>query len=205
MIILEPSFEILTPINKAEIYKKLELAGRVCYKSENLITEDSATKFVEKIAQRHHESVLEHHSITVKFITDRGVSQETIRHRLASYSQESTRYCSYNKDKFSNQISVIKPDNIKEGSSEYNMWKSTCEACEMGYFALLNNGVTPENARSVLPTCLKTEIVVTANLREWKHIFEMRCAEAAHPDIRKIMIPLRDEFRRVMPEIFGEE
>lgn len=203
MKIIEPCYEILTPINTAEIYKKLELAGRVCYKSENLITEDSAKKFVEKIAQRHHESVLEHHSITVKFITDRGISHEIVRHRLASFSQESTRYCAYNKDKFDNEITVVRPSNLND--NQFEIWRKTCEDAEKAYFKLLNSESTPEIARSVLPTCLKTEIVVTANLREWKHIFKMRCSEAAHPDIRKIMIPLRDEFVKAMPEIFKDK
>ncbi len=198
--IIEPSFEILTPINGEQILKHIELCGRVCYKSENLTTEDSAKRFVEKIAQRDHQSVLEHFDITVKFITDRGISHEIVRHRLASFSQESTRYCAYNKDKFGNEITVIKPSNLND--EQYKLWKAGIEDAEMVYFQLLNNGSTPEIARSVLPTCLKTELVVTANLREWKHIFEMRCAEAAHPDIRKIMIPLREEFRKLIPVIF---
>lgn len=198
--IIEPSFEILTPINGEQILKHIELCGRVCYKSENLITEDSAKRFVEKITQRNHQSVLEHFNITVKFITDRGISHEIVRHRLASFSQESTRYCAYNKDKFGNEITVIRASNLND--EQYKLWKVGIEDAEMVYFQLLDNGSTPEIARSVLPTCLKTELVVTANLREWKHIFEMRCAEAAHPDIRKIMIPLREEFRKLIPVIF---
>lgn len=200
--IIEPSFEILTPINGEQILKHIELCGRVCYKSENLITEDSAKRFVEKITQRNHQSVLEHFSITVKFITDRGISHEIVRHRLASFSQESSRYCSYNKDKFGNEITVIRPSNLND--EQYKLWKAGIEDAEMVYFQLLNNGSTPEIARSVLPTCTKTELIVTANLREWKHIFEMRCSEAAHPDVRKIMIPLREEFRKLIPVIFDE-
>ena len=497
--IIEPSFEILTPIDGEQILKHIELCGRVCYKSENLITEDSAKHFVEKIKQRDHQSVLEHFSITVKFITDRGISHEIVRHRLASFSQESSRYCvaadtsikfksprvkmtikqlyenmkntkngswkrleiaqanentglvdytkiknvfyngekptlsiktrlgyeltctddheiytpngyirlkdlkvgdkiyvngkkvdrplyqdydwlyhqnitlnktfkqigeefgfndstlkkwrgklnipkkgtgyfnvgrspwnkgisekddprmvilanalrkyhhcghrndkilkedtceyskwkkdkceicgktadlevhhldenrmnnyesnlitvceschsrihhksllmiyadeitdireagiksvydievssnyhnynangiivhncSYNKDKFGHEITVIRPSNLND--DQYKLWKTAIEDAELMYFQLLNNGSTPEIARSVLPTCTKTELIVTANLREWKHIFEMRCSEAAHPDVRKIMIPLREEFRKQIPVIF---
>lgn len=200
--IIEPSFEILTPIDGEQILKHIELCGRVCYKSENLITEDSAKRFVEKITQRNHQSVLEHFSITVKFITDRGISHEIVRHRLASFSQESSRYCSYNKDKFGNEITVIRPSNLND--EQYKLWKAGIEDAELVYFQLLNNGSTPEIARSVLPTCTKTELIVTANLREWKHIFEMRCSEAAHPDVRKIMIPLREEFKKLIPVIFDE-
>lgn len=198
--IIEPSFEILTPIDGEQILKHIELCGRVCYKSENLITEDSAKQFVEKIKQRDHQSVLEHFSITVKFITDRGISHEIVRHRLASFSQESSRYCAYNKDKFGHEITVIRPSNLND--DQYKLWKTAIEDAELMYFQLLNNGSTPEIARSVLPTCTKTELIVTANLREWKHIFEMRCSEAAHPDVRKIMIPLREEFRKRIPVIF---
>ena len=198
--IIEPSFEILTPIDGEQILKHIELCGRVCYKSENLITEDSAKQFVEKIKQRDHQSVLEHFSITVKFITDRGISHEIVRHRLASFSQESSRYCAYNKNKFGHEITVIRPSNLND--DQYKLWKTAIEDAELMYFQLLNNGSTPEIARSVLPACTKTELMVTANLREWKHIFEMRCSEAAHPDVRKIMIPLREEFRKQIPVIF---
>lgn len=198
--IIEPSFEILTPIDGEQILKHIELCGRVCYKSENLITEDSAKQFVEKIKQRDHQSVLEHFDITVKFVTDRGISHEIVRHRLASFSQESTRYCAYSKNKFGHEITVIRPSNLND--NQYKLWKTAIEDAELMYFQLLNNGSTPEIARSVLPTCTKTELIVTANLREWKHIFEMRCSEAAHPDVRKIMIPLREEFRKRIPVIF---
>ena len=198
--IIEPSFEILTPIDGESVLKHIELCGRVCYKSENLITDDSAKQFVKVIKERDHQSVLEHFSISVRFITDRGISHEIVRHRLASFSQESSRYCSYNKDKFGNEITVIRPSNLTE--AQYRLWKATVEAAEISYFQLLNDGSTPEIARSVLPTCTKTELIVTANLREWKHIFDMRCSNAAHPDVRKIMIPLREEFRKQIPVIF---
>lgn len=198
--IIEPSFEILTPIDGESVLKHIELCGRVCYKSENLITDDSAKRFVKVIKERDHQSVLEHFSVSVRFITDRGISHEIVRHRLASFSQESSRFCSYNKDKFGNEITVIRPSNLTE--AQYRLWKATVEAAEMSYFQLLNDGSTPEIARSILPTCTKTELIVTANLREWKHIFDMRCSNAAHPDVRKIMIPLREEFRKQIPIIF---
>ena len=136
----------------------------------------------------------------MKFITNSGISHEIVRHRLASFSQESSRYCAYNKNKFGHEITVIRPSNLND--DQYTLWKTAIEDAELMYFQLLNNGSTPEIARSVLPTCTKTELMVTANLREWKHIFEMRCSEAAHPDVRKIMIPLREEFRKQIPVIF---
>lgn len=186
--------------------KIIELAGRVCYKSEDKITDESASAFVAKIRSINHESVLEHGSISVHFICDRGVSHELVRHRIASFSQESTRYCNYSKDKFGNEITVIEPcffTNI-EDSYQYAVWQSSCEWAEKAYFNLINSGAKPQEARSVLPNSLKTEIVVTANPREWRHIFRLRCAEAAHPQMREIMIPLKETFANSWPSIFGD-
>ncbi|MBD5398388.1 FAD-dependent thymidylate synthase [bacterium] len=200
--IVKPRYEILTPINGEEILKLIELAGRTCYKSNDLITPDSAKGFVERIAKRGHESVIEHYNITVRFICNRGFTHELVRHRLAAYSQESTRYCNYTKDKFGSEITVIKPFEIEENTKEFDLWKSAMENAEKSYMAMMENGSKPENARGVLPIDIKTEIVITTNLREWKHIFELRTSKAAHPSMRELMIPLLKEFQSKIPVIF---
>jgi len=145
---------------------------------------------------------MEHAGFSVKFICDRGVTHELVRHRLAAYSQESTRHCNYSKDKFNREITVIRPLFFEEGSLKYKHWKRACKDTENAYFDLLDAGASPQEARSVLPNSLKTEIVMTANLREWKHVFAMRCSDKAHPQIRQVMIPLRDEVTKILPEIF---
>ena len=166
--------------------KFIERVGRTCYKSEDKITEDSesAKRFVRMLIERGHEAMLEHSILTVRFIVDRGISHEIVRHRIASYAQESTRYCNYSKDKFSNEITVIRPVDIQEGTPEYRDWLEAMEAAEKYYFALLADGCKPQTARSVLPTCTKTEIMVTMNLREWRQFLRLRSDEAAHPDIQ---------------------
>ena len=205
MKIINPSFEILTPVDREAILKLIELAGRTCYKSEGAIHEGSAGPFVSKIANVFkHESVIEHASMTVKFVCDRGVTHELVRHRLAAYSQESTRYCNYSKDKFGQEITVIKPLFFGEETPMYSIWEASCKEAEVAYFALLDLGRSPQEARSVLPNSLKTEIVMTANLREWKHVFRLRCSDKAHPQIREIMVPLRDHMMDVLPEIFDQ-
>ena len=185
-----------------EVLKNIEYAGRTCYKSENKITEDSAKIFVKMLLNRGHESPLEHSAITVKFICDRGISHEIVRHRLASYCQESTRYCNYSKDGFNNEITVIAPSELQPNTIEYDIWEKTCEATEAAYFRLLELGCTPQNARSVLPNSLKTELIMTANVREWRKFFELRTSVAAHPDMRKIARNLQEEFREHFPILF---
>ena len=202
MRIVSASFELLSFTSDLETL--IERAGRVCYKSEDKITADSSTKFIQTICKNKHESVLEHGSIIVKIICDRGVSHELVRHRLASFSQESTRYCNYSKDKFGKEITVIEPCFSTWDTILRDIWKESCEQAEVYYFKLLEMGATPQEARSVLPSSLKTEIVITANLREWLHIFKMRTAKEAHPQMREIMIPLQKEFQLNWPSIFGE-
>lgn len=204
MKIINAEYEMLTPINREEILKAIEIAGRVCYKSEEHITETSASEFVRMLVKRKHEAMIEHSSMTVKFICDRGVSHEIVRHRIASYGQESTRYCNYNKDKFGNEITVIRPLFYDEGTEKYDTWKLSCELAEKCYFKLLNTGSSPQEARSVLPNSLKTEIVVTMNMREWRHFFKLRTASAAHPQMREITIPLLNELKEKLPELFED-
>jgi thymidylate synthase (FAD) len=237
MKLIKPSYEILSDINTSDILKKIEIAGRTCYKSENKIDETSAEEFVEMILNRGHESVIEHRSLTVKFICDRGVSHELVRHRLSSFSQESTRYCNYSKDKFDNQLTFIIPewfdksrftpdvyevDNwdtlgpIIRNSSGTNMhfadikehrWALHMLWSERMYKYLtdpVDNKWRPEQARSVLPNSLKTEIVVTSNLRHWREIFRQRTAKVAHPQMRELMIPLLEELKVKIPIIFDD-
>lgn len=204
MKIIKPSAEIMSATSDLE--KCIEFSGRVCYKSEDKIADDSACAFVSKIRSINHESVLEHGAITVKFICDRGVSHELVRHRIASFSQESTRYCNYSKDKFGNELTVIDPrGGFPEMSSEmFSQWRMAMRFAEERYFYLTNLGAKAQLARDVLPNSLKTEIVMTTNPREWRHVFKLRCAEAAHPQMREVMLPLRAEFAKCWPALFGD-
>lgn len=204
MNIIKPSVEILTQINGEEILKHIEKTGRVCYKSEDKITSDSAKKFITDIIKRGHEAVIEHYNISVKFICDRGVTHEIVRHRIASYAQESTRYCNYSKDKFGNEITVIQPLFWNEDSFEYQYWKNAMQDAERHYFELLKLGASPQEARSVLPNSLKTEIVITMNLREWRHFFKLRIAKAAHPQMREVANMLFKEIKENIPVIFDD-
>ena len=204
MKIISPSFEILTPLDGKTILKHIELCGRVCYKSEDKITDTSAAAFVAGIIRRDHEAVLEHFNITIKFICDRGVSHELVRHRLASYCQESTRYCNYSKEGFGGEITVIRPAFLVEGTRAFASWRGACEAAERSYFSLLEWGCSPQEARSVLPNSLKTEVVMTANLREWRHFFKLRTAPAAHPQMREVAIPLLHRMQELIPTVFDD-
>lgn len=202
MRVIEPGFEIVTPIDRDAVYRHIELCGRVCYKSEGKIDEGSAERLIRSMLARGHESPIEHYSVSVRIICDRGVSHEWVRHRVASYSQESTRYCNYSKDKFGGEITFIKPAKLCPGSPEHAAWVRAMENAEKSYFELLNMGVAPETARSVLPNSLKTEFICTMNLREWRHFFSLRTAPAAHPDMRAVAEPLYEEFKRLLPVFF---
>ena len=204
MKIIKPSIDILTPIEGTEILKHIELCGRVCYKSEEKISEGSAETFIANIIKRGHEAVLEHYDITVKFICDRGVSHEIVRHRLASYCQESTRYCNYSKEGFGKEITVIAPCYLEPGTEGWSLWQLSCTQAEKAYFDLLNWGCTPQEARAVLPNSLKTEVVMTANIREWRHFLKLRTSRAAHPQMREAAILLRTELERLLPGLFGD-
>lgn len=204
MNIINAGYEIMTPINGSEILKHIEKCGRVCYKSEDKITEDSAQIFCKNIIKRGHEAVLEHYSFTVKFIVDRGVSHEIVRHRLASYCQESTRYCNYSKDKFGTEITVIKPCFLDKEDKKYSIWINSMKNAEQSYFKAINEGATPQEARSVLPNSLKTEVVMTANLREWRHFLKLRTSQYAHPQIREVAIPLLKELQLKIPILFDD-
>lgn len=197
MKIINASYSIETPIDGKQILKRIEKAGRTCYKSEDRITAESAEAFIQKLIERGHESVLEHESLTVRFICDRGVSHEIVRHRLASYSQESQRYVRYNDD-----IEFINPH--MPNAKAHEAWQELCERAEETYRELLSYGVQPQQARSVLPNSTKTEIVMTANLREWRHFLKLRTAKAAHPQMRELTVPLLKELQERIPVIFDD-
>lgn len=208
MKVVEPSFTIELPSSKEEavgLLKSIEAAGRVCYKTEDFRltdSDDSYKKFCANLIKRQHFSVIEHASMRVRIVTDRGVSHEIVRHRIATISQESSRYCRYDQNRFGNQISVIRPPGL-EGVNE-KIWLDHVQYSEKSYMELLANGVTPEIARSVLPTCLKTEIVMTANLREWRLIFQLRTSAVAHPQMRSLMIDGLNKAKELFPIIFDD-
>lgn len=204
MKIIKPSVEFITPIRGDIILKRLEECGRVCYKSEDKITDTSSHGFVRRIIESGHEAVLEHCSFTVKFTVDRGVSHEIVRHRLASYCQESTRYCNYSNDKFDNQITVIEPCFLPKGTKAYDEWEYLCERAEISYFWLLGWGLTAQEARAVLPNSLKTEVVMTANIREWRHFLKLRCSKRAHPQMREVALQLLSEVKELIPVCFDD-
>ncbi|WP_418389371.1 FAD-dependent thymidylate synthase [Acidaminococcus intestini] len=204
MKIINADVEFITPIDGAAILKRLEQCGRVCYKSEAKITDTSAPAFVAGIIKRGHEAVLEHCSFTVKFICDRGVSHEIVRHRVASYCQESTRYCNYSKEGFGSEITVIKPCFLHPYTDGFNLWEEGCLFAEQTYFNLLECGCSPQEARSVLPNSLKTEVVMTANIREWRHFLKLRCSPAAHPQMREVALILLDKLHSLIPVCFDD-
>ena len=198
--IVNAGFVIEDEIDGEKILKNIERAGRTCYKSEDKITSDSSKKFVAMIIKSGHDSVIEHEKVTVRVICDRGVTHEFVRHRIGSYSQESTRYCNYK----SKGIKFIKPLFFEEDSEKYKLWQKAMENTADIYNLLIASGATPQEARSVLPNSLKTEIVVTFNLREWKHFFRLRCSKKAHPQMREVSVPLLREFKRLIPIIFDD-
>ena len=206
MRIVKPSFEIInmTGGSPFELLKVIEQAGRVCYKSEDKITMDSHEKFIKSIINRGHEAVIEHGVVTCKIICDRGVTHEIVRHRLASYCQESTRYCNYSQDKFDNEITVIEPCFWTKDSKAYKTWAQACNWAESWYFDLLLEGATPQEARAVLPNSLKTEIVMTMNIREWRHFFKLRCSPAAHPQMREVAKMGLQQMYEALPLLFGD-
>ena len=238
MKLIKPYFEVMTPINGEEILKQIELATRTCYKSEDKIeyedlidtgvasfsvirdyTAISARPLIKMLIAKGHEAMLEFGSnLTVKFVCDRGVSHELVRHRIASFAQESTCYCNYGKDE---HITFIIPcwftDEYSELMSYLNgyfdngmphkgvvIWLDHMNKCEREYNELITLGWQPQEARSVLPNSLKTEINVSANIREWRHIFKLRTAKTAHPQMRELMIPLLSEFKSKIPILFDD-
>lgn len=188
------------------IIQNLERIARVCYQSEEKMTRDgeSARRMMRTLIENGHEAMLEHEKLTVLFTCDRGISHELVRHRMASFAQESTRYCNYSKGKFGHEVTFIRPCFLDNSSRAYNDWTRTIVECEQRYFDMLEAGCKPEEARDVLPTSLKTQVVVTANMREWRHILKLRCAKDAHPQMKELMIPLLMELKRRIPVLFDD-
>lgn len=210
MRIVKPEWRIvaLTEADPTRLMQHLEAMGRICYQSEDAITENSYTEFLKKIIKRGHEAVLEHSTVTAVVICDRGVSHEVVRHRVASYCQESTRYCNYSKGKFGEEITVVEPPFFEPGSSQYEVWARACDQAESAYFDLLIRGATPQEARSVLPNSLKTQLAITMNIREWRHFFRLRCGKGAHPQMIELackgLVEFYDDFPCLFEDIYQE-
>lgn len=235
MKLIKPSVEIEGEIDGHKILKHIEKIGRVCYKSEDKITEDSSRIFVQNVIKRGHLSVIEHQNISVRFIIDRAISHELVRHRTCSFSQESTRYVNYNKKEMEfilppwvsdipageYELSNVKINGcnvLEKYPKEYEerltqlpevnknqvVWLMALLNSEFYYNELIKAGWKPEEARSVLPNSLKTEIVMTTNLREYRHIFELRTSKAAHPQMREIMMVLLEKFKKAIPIVFDD-
>ena len=201
MKIVEQSAILLYCTSRPE--ERIERAGRTCYKSEDRITAASSGQFVRHLVESGHHAMLEHATASFLIVTDRGISHEIVRHRIASYAQESTRYCNYSKDKFDNEITVIKPPALDSTYVEVR-WHNAMLEAEKAYFALIDQHIPPEIARSVLPTCLKTELVMTANLREWRHFITLRGSHDAHPQIRKIAGLVYIQLHALAPNVFDD-
>lgn len=203
MQIIKP--KVLVPAQQLDegVIKRLERYARVCYKSEDSAGAFNDPYFLKNLITRGHESVIEHEKVTVMFITDRGVSHELVRHRVGSYSQESTRYCNYGKGKYGSEITVIEPFFFK-GKDSYRTWEAACRNAEQSYLALIGSNCTAQEARSVLPNSLKTEIVATFNFREWRHFFRLRASAASHPQMKQIAIPLLLRFCEKLGVLFDD-
>ena len=202
MKIVKP-YVIVEKFDGTQIMKRIERACRTCYRSEGKITEDSYKNLIKNCLNRGHESVLEHEKVTVRIYNDIGSYKDLTRHRFASFSVESTRYCSYDKDKYGNEISFMDPVYI-EDEKVYEVWKKTMQDIENSYLEMKKLGATTDMCRNILPHSTAAEYTMTANIREWKHIFELRANNHVHPAIRQVMIPLLKYFKEQMPDIFGD-
>jgi len=221
MKIINAGYEEMMPVDGLFLLKQIEFAGRVCYKSEEKITDDSCFKFVRTLIKRGHEAMLEHGpNLSVKFITDRGVTHEIVRHRLFSFAQESTRYCNYGGDDitfilpcwFHDKYFEVCNGEIISSVEESKMWIdgpelvwfSSMLQAEDAYQKLIKQNWTPQQARSVLPNSLKTEIIVTGNIRQWRHFFKLRSAKNAHPQMQEIACALLKDWKEKYPVVFED-
>ena len=204
---IKPYTQIYKDFDGQKVLQKIEAAARTCYKSEGKIQEGSAAKLVAGLIKSGHEAMLEHASVTVKFVVDRGISHELVRHRLASFAQESTRYCNYSNDDFGSEITFIIPDYLEYKSEGWNIWKESMKQAEDAYFKMLDFGLSPQQARAVLPNSLKTEVVMTANLREWRHFFKLRALGTTgkpHPQMLEVAVPLLEDMKNLIPVVFDD-
>lgn len=199
--------QIYNDFDGQKMLEKIEQVARTCYKSEGKIQEGSAAKMVASLIKSGHEAMLEHASVTVKFVVDRGISHELVRHRLASFAQESTRYCNYSKDDFGSEITFIIPEYLEYKSEGWNIWKESMKQAEDAYFKMLDFGLSPQQARAVLPNSLKTEVVMTANLREWRHFFKLRALGTTgkpHQQMLEVTVPLLEDMKNLIPVVFDD-
>ena len=207
MKVIEPSYSFLGDIDGVAMLQKIEIAKRICYQSEDRITQDSYLASAADLIARGHEAMLEHASISVLFTIDRGVANEVTRHRIASFAQSSTRYCNFSQDKFGNEITVIRPCFLRNGTVAYDEWYEACAVAEQKYFSLLRIGMKPEEARDVLPISTMTKLVMTANLREWRHFFKLRAVGTTgkpHPQMLQVTVPLLGDFKKIIPVVFND-
>ena len=204
--IIEPSVEIVSEINSDKMLKQIEKCARNCYKSENNITEDttSAVKMIGKLIEMGHTAMIEFADVIVNLHCDVGVYKDLTRHRHCSFAIESTRYCNYSKGKFGNEISVIKPCNMDENSGIYHTWLKAMNDMERAYMQMAEIGATPDQLRMILPHSTAASVMMKANVREWRHIFNLRCAKAAHPSVRQIMLMTLNEFHNKIPVLFDD-
>ena len=201
MRLVEPWIKVEN-FDGVKIMKRIERACRTCYRSEDKISEESYKNLLTNCLNRGHESVLEHEKITVRIYSDIGTYKDLTRHRFASFSVESTRYCSYNKDKYGNEIAVVNPVYM-EDKEVFETWKKAIEDMEKAYMKMKELGASTDMCREILPHSTAAEYTMTANIREWKHILELRTTNHVHPAIRQVLIPLLLLFKEQMPEIFG--
>lgn len=204
---IKPYTQIYLDFDGNKIIEKIEAIARTCYKSEGKIKEGSAEKMVKALVKNEHLAMIEHAYVTVKFVCDRGISHEIVRHRIASFAQESTRYCNYSKDDFGSEITFIIPEYIAYGSEGFKIWKEQMKSAEKAYFDLLEFGLTAQEARAVLPNSTKTELIMTANLREWIHFFKLRVegiTGTPHPQMLEIAVPLLQDLKKLIPIIFDD-
>lgn len=204
---IRPYTQIYLDFDGQKVLQKIEAVARTCYKSEGKIAEGTAEKMVRGLIKSGHEAMLEHVSVTVKFVCDRGVSHELVRHRVASFAQESTRYCNYSKDDFGGEITFILPFFLNYGTPGFKVWKEQMKSAEKAYFDMLDIGHTPQEARSVLPNSLKTEVNMTYNLREWRWFFKLRAAGITgtpHPQMLEVAVPLLQDMKKLIPVIFDD-
>jgi thymidylate synthase (FAD) len=207
MKIIAPSFALYPDLTGTQALEKIERIARTCYKSEDKIAPGSAEKIVRALIRGGHLAMLEHVSLTVKFVTQRSFTHELVRHRLCAFAQESQRYCAYEGEKFGGEVVFCRPAALEPGSPAYVQWEQACAAAEQAYLALRAQGVPPEVAREVLPNSAKTELWITANLREWRHIFQLRAlGVTGRPDPRmlELMPALLEEVKQHYPVFFDD-
>lgn len=211
MNVIDPYYEILTPISdySYEELRRIERTARICYKSTRKDGDkplESAKRMVKMLIDNGHEAMLEHSDLSVRFVVDRAIANELTRHRVAAYAQESTRYCNYANAKFNREITVIRPSFFsgERKDATYDIWLSAMFEAETNYFRLIDSGATPQEARLILPLSLKSELIVSANYREWRHILKLRTAKDAHPQMREVMVPLLRELQRKIAVVFDD-